>query len=128
MQILLDTHTFLWWITDNPNLSPRSRDLIGDGNTEVLISAASAWEIAIKAKLGKLSLPSKPESFVTEQMLENGFLALPVTVSHALRAAGLPDIHNDPFDRLLVAQCLVEHLPVVSADPNLKRYSIKVLW
>lgn len=128
MRLLLDTHAFLWWIADSPQLSGQARQLIGDGENEVLLSAASGWEIAIKARLGRLTLPDEPERFLAEQLAANAFQVLPVHLSHALRVYSLPDHHRDPFDRLLVAQAQVEGMAIVSGDPQLARYLVQVAW
>ncbi|MGB9885969.1 MAG: type II toxin-antitoxin system VapC family toxin [Moorellales bacterium] len=128
MKALLDTHVFLWWITDDSRLSGRAREIIGSGENTLYLSAASAWEIAIKAGLGRLSLPDDLESFIPEQLAENGILPLPVRLSHALRVHALPAYHRDPFDRLLVAQAQVENLPLISGDPVIARYPVEVLW
>lgn len=128
MRALLDTHTFLWWITDDPRLSPRVRKIIGDGENELFLSAASGWEMAIKAKLGRLQLPDDPEHFIPEQMALNAIAGLPIQMSHALHVYTLPDYHRDPFDRLLVAQSRLEGLPILTADPQIAQYPVKTIW
>jgi len=128
MEVLLDTHVFLWWIEDNPRLSPLAREVIGDANNDVFLSAASGWEIAIKARLGRLKLPDSPERFVAEQLAINAFSSLPIRLSHALHVYALPPIHRDPFDRILVAQSRLEDMPILTADPQIARYSVEVLW
>ncbi|MBM4429845.1 MAG: type II toxin-antitoxin system VapC family toxin [Chloroflexi bacterium] len=126
MRILLDTQIFLWWIMDSPLLSQSARSLTAEGNNELFLSAASGWEIAIKTRLGRLQLPDAPERFVPEQLAQNRILSLPVLMSHALHVANLPDHHNDPFDRLLVAQAQVEDLPILTSDPNIARYDVRI--
>ena len=128
MRALLDTHTFLWWITDRPQLSARVREIIGDGGNELFLSAASGWEIAIKAQLGKLELPDDLGRFIIEQLALNAFTSLPIQMDHALRVYTLPRHHRDPFDRILVAQCQLENMPILSADPQIAQYPVKVLW
>ena len=128
MRVLLNTHVFLWWITDDPRLSPRAREIIADGRNRLFLSAASGWEIAIKAKLGRLQLPDEPEHFIPEQLELNAIEALPVQMVHALHVYRLPDHHRDPFDRLLVAQAPLEKLPILTADPQIARYPVKVIW
>ena len=128
MRILLDTHAFLWWVTDSTELSRRARRVIADGANEIYFSAASAWEIAIKSSLGRVTLPDEPEVFITAQLQENGFQVLPVQLHHALGVAALPAVHRDPFDRLLVAQARTEQLAVLSRDARLARYSVRVVW
>lgn len=128
MRLLLDTQVFLWSIAATERLSRRARRVIEDGQNDVFLSAASAWEIAIKAGLGRLSLPNDPESFVPEQMSANAFKPLPVEMRHALAVYGLPKVHHDPFDRLLVAQAIAEGLTIVTSDERLGDYPVKVLW
>ena len=128
MRALLDTHTFLWWITDDPRLSVRARAIIGDGSHSLFLSAASGWEIAIKARLGRLELPGKLPLFIVEQLSLNAFESLPVQLSHALHVYTLPDYHRDPFDRLLVAQSQLEQLPILTADHQISQYPVEVIW
>ncbi len=130
MRVLLDTHAFLWWITDDPRLSLRVRTIISEGANEAFLSAASGWEIAVKAGLGRLrQLPEDNlERFISEQLALNAILSLPVRMSHALRVYTLPLHHRDPFDRMLVAQSQLEDLPVITADPIIARYPVKVIW
>jgi PIN domain nuclease of toxin-antitoxin system len=128
MKALLDTHTFLWWIADRPQLSPRAREIIADGGNEIFVSAASGWEIAIKARLGKLDLPDDLEHFIVEQLETNAFTSLPIRLEHALHVYTLVQRHRDPFDRILVAQCQLENLPILSADPQIAQYAVQVIW
>jgi len=126
--MLLDTHAFLWWLTDDDRLSERAGELIADGANDVYFSAASAWEIAIKAGLGRIRLPDEAWTFTPDQLERNAFQALPVHVAHAVAVITLPDVHRDPFDRMLVAQAISEGLTIVSADPELARYAVPVVW
>ena len=128
MRILLDTHSFLWWITDDPRLSPRAREIMSDGENRLFLSAASGWEIAIKSRLGRLVIPEPLESFVPVQLAENGIEGLPIALSHALHVASLPDHHRDPFDRILVAQSELEHLPILTGDPLIAQYAVETVW
>jgi PIN domain nuclease of toxin-antitoxin system len=128
VKALLDTHTFLWWNMDAPQLSASARELIAGGEAEVYVSAATAWELAIKAHKGRLILPASPEDYLPERMAYYRFLPLPVEIIHAARTFNLPDHHADPFDRLLVAQCQVEEMVLVSADEQLRAYDVKVFW
>jgi PIN domain nuclease of toxin-antitoxin system len=128
MRILLDTHAFLWWISDAPQLSQKARQIIGNGENTLFLSAASGWEIAIKTRLGKLKLPADIASFIIEQLSVNAVTPLPIQMKHALRVSSLPDFHRDPFDRMIVAQAQVEDLPVLTADPQLAGYSVKIIW
>ena len=128
MRILLDTHAFLWWITDHTQLSPRAKTMIQTGTNELLLSAASGWELAIKTQLGRLQWPEPPEQFIPKQMIFNNMTPLPITLHHALHVQTLPGLHRDPFDRMLVAQAQVEHLPIVTADPFIAQYQIETIW
>jgi PIN domain nuclease of toxin-antitoxin system len=128
MRILLDTHAFLWWISDAPQLSQKARQIIGNGENTLFLSAASGWEIAIKTRLGKLKLPADIASFILEQLSVNAVTPLPIQMKHALRVSSLTDFHRDPFDRMIVAQAQVEDLPVLTADPQLAGYSVKIIW
>lgn len=128
MKLLLDTHAFLWWITDDSRCSTIARQSIAVAHNEVLVSVASAWEIAIKARLGRLQLPPDLGRFVVRQLDVNGFKTLPIRLAHALEVYRLDDHHRDPFDRMLVAQCRVEGATLVSADRLLDRYGIERRW
>lgn len=119
MRVLLDTHVFLWALTDSPRLSPEARELLADAR-EVYVSAASVWEIAIKSALGRID--ADPGEVVAA-IQRSGFLELDVTARHAAGVAALPPYHNDPFDRLLLAQAIAEPLRFLSADALLPRYS-----
>ncbi len=128
MQVLLDTHTFLWWLDGDRRLSARGRRLIADARAEVFVSAASAWEIAIKAAAGKLPGALDVAADVAGCIGSQGFRPLDITVGHAQRAGGLPPLHRDPFDRMLVAQALVEGLPLLSNDSVFDGYSVRRIW
>lgn len=128
MRALLDTHTFLWWTTDDRRVSPRVRAIFRDPSNDFLFSAASAWELITKAQVGKIKLPCDPDRFIVEQLALNAFVALPIDLTHALRVQTLPLHHRDPFDRILIAQNLMEKLPIVTADPLIAQYSVEVIW
>ena len=129
MRVLLDTHAFLWWTSeDGRRLSDPARALLIDPSTDALVSVASAWEIAIKATTGRLEIDGDPEAWVPERITRHGFSPLPVELAHALRAGRLPAIHRDPFDRLLVAQAQVEGIPIVTSDPSIAKYDVDVIW
>lgn len=128
MKALLDTHTFLWWITDDPRLSRRARKFIADGRNEIFFSAASGWEIAIKARRNRLRLPDTPEGFVAEQLTVNGFQSLPILLSHAVNVYDLPEHHRDPFVRLLIVQSRLEGLPLITADRDIAKYGVEMIW
>jgi PIN domain nuclease of toxin-antitoxin system len=103
MKYLLDTHIFLWWITDNPKLSEHAREIFADPYNEIFLSAASTWEMVIKSSAGKLSLPSSPVLFIRTQIAMNDITILNITVEHTFALLRLPMIHKDPFDRILIA-------------------------
>jgi PIN domain nuclease of toxin-antitoxin system len=128
MKVLLDTHTFLWWIANDPQLSLSAKQIMEDANTEPLLSAVSGWEIAIKSRLGKLKLPADLQGFIAEQLRVNAIQVLPIQMSHALHVFTLPDHHRDPFDRMLVAQSQLEQLPILTCDPQIARYAVIVMW
>lgn len=128
MNVLLDTHAFLWWIADDARLSQPARDAISDPENEILVSAASAWEIAIKAGIGRLTLPAPAKRFVPRQVQRNGFGSLPIQLEHALAVEDLPKHHKDPFDRILVAQARAEKLTLITDDPLIQRYKVQTLW
>lgn len=121
MRLLLDTQIMLWWLLDDPRLSSASRELIG--SRDCLVSVASIWEVAIKHRLGKLSVAP---SLFRDQSLEAGALILPVFDRHVIETAELPPVHQDPFDRLLIAQARVEGLMAVSADAHWHRYEVSL--
>ena len=128
MNLLLDTHTFLWWITDAPKLSKTARDLIRDGNNTVFWSAASSWEVSIKYSLGRMPLPEAPEIFLPSELSQNRIEPLPITDMHAFQAGQLPRHHRDPFDRMLVAQAQLESLVLLTNDRQLSLYDVNVQW
>ncbi len=128
MRLILDTHAFLWWITDDPQLSPHARNAISNPDNELFLSAASAWEIAIKTGLGRLRLQERPDRFIPDQLSKNGILPLPVEMSHALYTARLPAIHRDPFDRLITAQSIMEKMPIVTTDSSIRKYKVQTIW
>ena len=127
MRILVDTQCWLWMLMAPERFSERSRAWVGAIENDLYLSAASAWEIAIKYGLGKLELPAPPAEFVPELMSKTSITALPIRHSHALHVAELPPHHRDPFDRLLVAQSRLENLPILTADPQFDAYDVEVL-
>ena len=128
MNVLLDTHAFLWFIEDSPKLSAEARSVIEDGSNAPLLNVVSLWEMAIKISLGKLVLTEPFETMVPEQLDRNGIDQLGIDFEHVTQVSKLPFHHRDPFDRLLVAQALVEELPIVSADGSLDAYGVRRLW
>lgn len=123
MEILLDTHMLLWWLADDSRLSKKARALMADPTNAPTVSAATAWEIAIKQALGKMTMEGNLEQAVREQ----GFAMLPVTFRHSAETLTLPAIHRDPFGRMLVAQSRVENLPLLTVDPHILRYPANVI-
>lgn len=128
MRLLLDTHVWLWLQTEPGRVAPDLREEMEHPGTDLFLSAASAWEIAIKHGLGKLHLPMDPGSYVLDRMRRGSVTALVVTHEHALAVSDLPDHHRDPFDRLLVAQAQLEDLELVTVDSALGQYDVRLRW
>jgi PIN domain nuclease of toxin-antitoxin system len=128
MRVLLDTHVFLWWVEGDRALPAKARAVLADQDNECLISLASAWELAIKASLGKLKLALPVKRYVVEHVAANGFRMLDIRMAHIGRIETLAAHHGDPFDRLLIAQALEEKLPVITADPVFRKYGVKRIW
>jgi len=128
MRFLLDTHTFLWWVSDNPRLSRNALRLIASPNNDIFLSAVSGWEIAIKVQLGKMKVSSPFEQFVAEQIFHNDIITLPIKMSHALHVQSLPLHHRDPFDRMLIVQSQLEKMPIISVDSIFEYYDVEVAW
>jgi PIN domain nuclease of toxin-antitoxin system len=128
MKVLIDTHTFLWWVTDDPFLSMHAREILADGRNEVYLSAASVWEIVIKTAIGRLILPESPAQYISSRMSLNRFRPLPIQISHAAHVYELPPHHNDPFDRMLIAQSRLESMPLVTRDEEIQRYDLETIW
>ena len=128
MRILLDTHTFLWWLTESSRLSDTVRRTIFDPSVEKLISAATAWEITTKHRLGKLPDADPIASDIPGAIAAQGFQELPLSVADAARAGALPGPHRDPFDRMLIAQALSRDLVLISNDAAFDRYPVRRLW
>ncbi len=128
MRILLDTHAFLWLVTDNPKLSDRARSIFLDNDNEPIISAVTGFEISVKYALEKLELSQPPRDFLEERIRNNALIRLPINLSHTYRLSHLPLHHRDPFDRLLITQAQEEDLPVLSADSAFDLYDVEVIW
>jgi len=128
VKLLLDTHALLWWLAgDAQNLSRRARDAIGDADNAVYVSAASAWEIAAKQRLGRLDA-AVLSGQMTKILAQQTFIALDISMDHAERAGMLPGTRGDPFDRVLIAQAQAENLTVVSIDGVFDDYGVSRLW
>jgi len=121
--VLLDTHAFLWWLANDPALGPSAREIVAEPRNRVLVSAATAWEIAVKRQLGKLTVPADIEAAVEEK----GFAKLPISFFHGQQAGALPPHHRDPFDRMLIAQAQAEGLELMTADPAFKAYAVRLI-
>jgi PIN domain nuclease of toxin-antitoxin system len=128
MNLLLDTHTFLWFLVDHKNLSPRAKELIEDTDNSRFLSIASIWEIAIKVSLQKLTLHAPFGDLFPRQMIDNDIDILPVSIASTAAVITLPFHHRDPFDRMLIAQAMTEQMPIVSADTALDAYLVNRLW
>ena len=127
MRALVDTHVLIWWMTSDSRLSNRAAAILRDRRSEILVSSAVGWELAIKVNLGKITPASLIES-LEEAMLTETFTELPITLPHAIRAGLLPLHHRDPFDRLLVAQAQSLEIPIISGDSLLDGYGVQRLW
>ena len=128
MRYLLDTVAWLWSIDSVERLSKEAKAILEEGQQEIYFSAATAWEVSIKAYLGKLVLPAAPAVCVPAFMAKQGLRPLPVTHLHAVKVYDLPPHHQDPFDRLLIAQAIVEDMTILTADHNFRKYPIRVIW
>ena len=120
MGYLLDTHTFIWWIQDNLNLSYKSKEVISNPNNLIFVSSVNTWEITIKKSLGKLNVTDNLENII----LKCGFEVLPINIKHTLYIENLDKYHDDPFDRLLISQAIIENLTLITRDENIIKYKI----
>lgn len=128
MRLLLDTCTFLWLITDDDSLSESARNLFRSPQTEVFLSAVSLWEITVKYQLGKLPLPEHPRYYIPRQRQAHQIESLSLHEDAIQHLANLPDVHRDPFDRMLVCQAIQEGLALLTPDPLIQQYPVKVIW
>jgi PIN domain nuclease of toxin-antitoxin system len=128
VRLLLDTHALLWWLDGDASLSQTARDAIADNANEIFLSAASAWEITTKHRLGKLPGAAAVAADVAACIAGQGFLELPISLTHGQKAGSLPGPHRDPFDRMLIAQAMLEDLTLVSNEPALDAYGARRLW
>ena len=126
-RVLLDTHALVWWVEGREKLSTTARETIEDADAVVLVSAASAWELAIKTRLGKFKSRELAEA-LDEQILEEGFVPLSISIEHALRAGAFDSPHKDPFDRMLVAQAQLEDVSVISKDTAFDSFAVRRIW
>ena len=128
MNLLLDTVTFLWILEDSGSLSRSARSALQSGDNAIYLSAASMWEIAIKHRLGKLPLPESPERLIPHQRKARGIGSLAISEEAVLRLSQLPDVHRDPFDRILACQAIEHEMTIVTPDELLRAYPIRTLW
>ncbi len=128
MKALLDTHTFLWASSNPAQLGVRARELFDDPACQLLLSAGSVWEIAIKTQAGKLRLPTDLSAFLATQRRALRLADLPISLEHASAISTLPMLHKDPFDRILIAQAQLESVPIITGDPQIARYPVQVIW
>lgn len=128
MKVLQGIHALLWWLLDEPEMSNQARAIIADPGNEILVSSASAWEIATKFRLGKIPHIGNLVQTLPEMLQKARMDVLPVSLAHALAAGNLPGPHRDPFDRMLIAQSRIEDLPFVTKDPVFKEYLPNILW
>jgi PIN domain nuclease of toxin-antitoxin system len=128
MKYLLDTSIWLWSLGATERINQRGCELLADGTQELYFSAASSWEISIKMALGKLQLPESPVNYVPRRLADQGIRPLPIMHQHALAVYALPMHHQDPFDRLLIAQAQVEEMVILTADRAFRKYQVKVFW
>jgi PIN domain nuclease of toxin-antitoxin system len=128
MQPLLDTHTLLWWLSDDPALTKTARKIIAETKNVIFVSAASAWEIATKVRLGKLPTAADLAADFAGHLQREGFQILAISGEHAIRAGLLPGPHKDPFDRMLIAQAQAENMPIISNESLFDFYGVRRLW
>jgi PIN domain nuclease of toxin-antitoxin system len=128
MKLLLDTCTFLWLAADADGLSRQARELFRDPAHEVYLSSVAAWEIGVKYALGRLPLPAAPERFVPSQREHHGISELPLDEESVLQAHRLPSLHRDPFDRMLICQAIVHGMAILTPDPLIAQYPVRILW
>lgn len=128
MKYLLDTVVWLWSLDAVERISKAGREILGSGKHEIYFSAATAWEVAIKASIGKLKLPAPPAACVLAFTEKQGLRPLPVTSLHAVRVHDLAQHHRDPFDRLIIAQAMAENMTVLTADADFQKYPIDIVW
>lgn len=128
MKLLLDTHSFLWFVNGDMQLSVQARTLIEDLSNERFLSTASLWEMAIKHSTGKLQFSRPFDEFLSEQLSQNDVQITPITFQHTVVVASLPFHHRDPFDRMIIAQSIIEGMPIISIDGKLDAYGVSRLW
>jgi PIN domain nuclease of toxin-antitoxin system len=128
MKYLLDTVVWLWSVGSVENIGAEGEAVLKDNDADIYLSTASSWEIAIKAKIGKSTLPEPPPSYIPKRLAEQNIQALTINQTHALKVYDLPLHHRDPFDRLIIAQALIEEMVVLTSDRDFEKYSVQVVW
>lgn len=128
MRVLIDTHAFIWWNTEDERLSDRARRVMEDEASEIFVSVGSIWEVATKVAKGRLEIPGDLETYVDERLAANRWVPLSIDRRHVIRAASLPVIHRDPFDRILIAQAQLDDMPIVTTDAAITRYDVETIW
>ena len=128
MRLLLDTHTLIWWATSSEKLSQSGLDLLTNLDNRLFFSIASVWEMQIKCQIGKLKLGKSVQELIVNQQNNNNLHILPIELAHVYALGNLPDVHRDPFDRIIVTQAVVESLPILSIDSLLDGYPIQRVW
>lgn len=128
MTALLDTNAFLFWVTNDVKLSSTAHDFISNQENDIFFSIVSAWEIVIKAQIGKLPLPDSPDIYIPSRLSHYGFQTVTITMKDVPQIWQLETHHNDPFDRLLIAQAQVRNLPIITADSKFSLYDVTVIW
>lgn len=128
MRLLLDTHTLIWWLAGHETLSPGAKAMIAEPGNEIYVSAASAWEIATKVRIGKLPDANLLAADMSAAIRDQNFVALPISIEHAQAAGALPGPHKDPFDRMLIAQSMHEQMPIVTNDAAFAAYTVRCVW
>jgi len=128
MNLLLDTHCWLWWISEPAKLRESAHRMIESPDNTIYLSAASSMEIAIKYSIGKLPLPEPPEQFVPKRLARDAIASLPVEHIHALHMASIPYYHRDPFDRLIISQAQIEKIPIMTVDRQFEPYEVEIIW
>jgi PIN domain nuclease of toxin-antitoxin system len=128
MKALLDTNSFLWFISGSNRLSVNALKFITDSNNQLVFSSAGLWEIAIKVSIGKLELLMPYNKLIPQQLEENDITVMPIELSHLTKIIELPFYHRDPFDRLIIAQALTEDLPIISSDTIFSQYAVRLIW
>jgi PIN domain nuclease of toxin-antitoxin system len=128
LRALLDTHALLWWLSDDPALTKAARKIMAETKNTLIVSAASAWEIAIKVRLGKLPTAADLAADFPALIEREGFQLLAISAEHAIRAGLLPGAHKDPFDRMLIAQAQAENVPIITNEASFESYGVRCLW